>query len=129
MGGIFFCLMLRYKANLKQPSRLLRKKLTDSERVLWSHLRGKQLSGIQFYRQKPLGCYIVDFYAPQAKLVIEVDGSQHLEGPQAEQDRRRDEYLESVGLRVLRFNSREVLVETEAVVEAIHRVIGELTAE
>jgi very-short-patch-repair endonuclease len=119
--------MLPYKANLKQPSRLLRKNLTDSERVLWSRLRGKQLSGVQFYRQKPLGDYIVDFYAPQAKLVIEVDGSQHLESPQAEQDRRRDEYLESIGLRVLRFNSREVMVEIDAVVEAIQRGIRELT--
>jgi very-short-patch-repair endonuclease len=121
--------MLRYKANLKQPSRLLRKNLTESERVLWSHLRGKQLLGIQFYRQKPLDTYIVDFYAPQAKLVIEVDGSQHFEAPQAEQDRRRDEELESVGLKVLRFNSREVLTEIEAVVEAIYKAIGELTEE
>ena len=119
--------MLRYKANLKQPSRLLRKNLTDSERVLWSRLRGKQLSGVQFYRQKPLGDYIVDFYAPQVKLVIEVDGSQHLAGHQAEQDRHRNEYLESVGLRVLRFHSNEVLTEVEAVLEAIHKAIGELT--
>jgi very-short-patch-repair endonuclease len=119
--------MLRYKANLKQSSRLLRKNLTDSERVLWSRLRGKQLSGVQFYRQKPLADYIVDFYAPQAKLVIEVDGSQHLEGQQADEDRRRDKDLESVGLRVLRFNSREVLAEIEAVVEAIYKAIGDFT--
>ena len=119
--------MLRYKANLKQTSRLLRKNLTDSERVLWSRLRGKQLSVVQFYRQKPLGDYIVDYYAPQAKLVVEVDGSQHLEGHQADEDRRRDIDLESVGIRVLRFNSRAVLVEIEAVVEAIHKAIGDLT--
>jgi very-short-patch-repair endonuclease len=116
--------MLRYKANLKQPARYLRQNLTDSERVLWSRLRGKQLSGVQFYRQKPLGHYIVDFYAPQAKLVVEVDGSQHLEGHQADEDRRRDEYLGSVGLRVLRFHSREVLAETEGVLEAIQRALG-----
>jgi very-short-patch-repair endonuclease len=128
IGGDFsFFLMLRYKANLKQSSRLLRKNLTDSERVLWSRLRGKQLSGVQFYRQKPLGDYIVDFYAPQAKLVVEVDGSQHLEGQQADEDRRRDKDLESVGLRVLRFNSREVLAEIEAVVEAINKAIGDFT--
>jgi very-short-patch-repair endonuclease len=119
--------MLRYKANLKQPARQLRQNQTDSERVLWSRLRGKQLSGVQFYRQKPLGDYIVDFYAPKGKLVIEVDGSQHLEGRQADEDRLRDKHLESVGLRVLRFNSREVMTETEAVLEVIQRVIGELS--
>jgi very-short-patch-repair endonuclease len=116
--------MLRYKANLKQTARHLRQNLTDSEWVLWSRLRGKQLSGVQFYPQKPLGDYIVDFYAPQAMLVIEVDGSQHLEGPQVEEDRRRDAYLESVGLRVMRFHSNEVLAEVEAVLEAIQRAIG-----
>ena len=124
-GGIFsFRPMLRYKANLKSPARQFRRNLTDSERVLWSPLRGKQLLGVQFYRQKPLGDYIVDFYAPQAKLVIEVDGSQHLEGPQAEQDRRREEYLAGVGLRVLRFHSREVLAQTESALEVIYRAIA-----
>jgi very-short-patch-repair endonuclease len=118
--------MLRYKPNLKKPAHQLRQNLTESERVLWSRLRGKQLSGVQFYRQKPLGDYIVDFYAPQAKLVIEVDGSQHLQGHQADEDRRRDEYLASVGLRVLRFHSREVMKESEAVLEAIHRALGDL---
>lgn len=60
--------------------------MTESERVLWSRLRGKQLSGIQFYRQKPLGNYIVDFYAPKAKLVVEVDGSQHIRAEHADKD-------------------------------------------
>ncbi len=99
--------------------------MTDSERALWSRLRGKQLAGVQFYRQKPIGSYIVDFYAPKANLVVEVDGSQHLACRQADQDRRRDEYLRGVGLRVLRFNSREVLEETDGVVEAIYLKIAE----
>jgi len=99
--------MLRYKSQLKYHARQLRKDMTDSERILWSRLRGKQLSGIQFYRQKPIGNYIVDFFAPKTKVVVEVDGSQHLEEEQAEQDRQRDDYLASVGLKVLRFNSRD----------------------
>ena len=72
--------MLQYSENLKNPARDLRRNLTDSEQVLWHRLRGKQILGIQFYRQKPLGRYIVDFFAPRAKLIIEVDGSQHFEG-------------------------------------------------
>jgi len=67
--------VLKYSANLKDKSRQLRKNLTDSEKALWARLRSKQVLGIQFYRQKPIGEYIVDFFAPRAKLVVEVDGS------------------------------------------------------
>jgi very-short-patch-repair endonuclease len=88
-------------------------------------LRNKQLLGIQFYRQKPIGEYIVDFFAPRANLVVEVDGSQHMEADHALKDRRRDGYLRSLGLRVPRFNSREVLEESDAVMEAIYRTIVE----
>lgn len=122
--------MLSYNANLKDKARQLRKNLTDSERALWSHLRNKQVLGIQFYRQKPLGDYIVDFFAPRAKLVVEVDGSQPLVGNHVEKDRIRDGYLASLGLKVLRFHSREVMEESDAVVEAIFRVIeDQLNAE
>jgi very-short-patch-repair endonuclease len=113
--------MLQYKSHLKHNARQLRKNMTDSEGTLWSRLRGKQLLGVQFYRQKPIGDYIVDFCAPKTKMVIEIDGSQHRQQLDAENDRRRDMYLASVGLEVMRFNSREVLEETDAVVEVIYR--------
>jgi very-short-patch-repair endonuclease len=93
--------------------------MMDSERVLWSRLRGKQLLGVQFYRQKPIGEYIVDFYAPKTKLVAEVDGSQHTEGEQVARDKGRDKYLAENGLKVLRFNSREVILQTDEVVKVI----------
>jgi very-short-patch-repair endonuclease len=117
--------MLKYNPHLKDKARQLRKNLTDSEAALWSRLRHKQLLGIQFYRQKPIGEYIVDFFAPRARLVVEVDGAQHLGGDHALKDRSRDRYLVSVGLRVLRFNSREVLKECDGVVEAIYRTVAE----
>ena len=66
--------MLRYKSSLKPISRQLRLEMAECERLLWSRLRRKQLHGVQFYRQKPIGSYIVDFYAPAARLVVEVDG-------------------------------------------------------
>jgi len=66
--------MLKYSCSLKSKARRLRSELTDSESLLWSRLRRKQLMGVQFYRQKPVGDYIVDFYAPWANLVIELDG-------------------------------------------------------
>jgi len=117
--------MLRYAASLKGQARELRKSLTESETTLWSRLRGKQLLGIQFYRQKPIGQYIVDFFAPRARLVVEVDGSQHMEQNHLQRDKNRDEYLTGLGLKVLRFNSRVVLSETDAVMEVIYRTITE----
>ena len=122
--------MLTYNPRLKAKARQLRRDSTDSERALWSRLRNKQISGVQFYRQKPIGGYIVDFYAPGAKLVIEVDGGQHLEGPHVQNDMSRDGHLGSLGLKVLRFNSREVMKESDAVIEVIRRSVEErLTAE
>ena len=115
--------MLKYNPKLKANARQLRQNLTDSELSLWRRLRGRQLAGVQFYRQKPIGDYIVDFYAPKARLVIEIDGSQHLEPPQAAKDRERDEYLGKLGLTVLRINGRQVLKETEAVMELIYQTI------
>ena len=78
--------MLPYNTNLKQASQKLRREMTDAERRLWSRLRAKQILGVQFYRQKPVGNYIVDFYAPAANLVVEVDGS--LGGFKSEVQRR-----------------------------------------
>ena len=117
--------MLYYQASLKNKARQLRRNLTDSEGALWSRMRGKQLFGVQFYRQKPIGNYIVDFFAPKAKLVIEVDGSEHKQEGNLQKDQFRDEYLSNLGLKVLRFNSSEVLKETDAVVEVIYQAIVE----
>ena len=111
--------MLEYNVALKEPSRNLRSNMTEAERLLWVRLRRKQLQGMQFYRQKPIGNFIVDFYAPAAALVIEVDGSQHLEAEHRVQDELRDEFLAEGGLTVLRFDNRQVLCETDAVVEQI----------
>jgi very-short-patch-repair endonuclease len=111
--------MRDYRKNLKMPSRELRGNMTDAEQILWQHLRRKQMHGVQFYRQKPLGPYILDFFAPGAGLVVEVDGGQHYEAEHLERDRQRDQCLADEGLLVLRFNNREVLLETEAVLERI----------
>ena len=115
--------MLKYNRNLKQNARRLRAEMTDSERMLWSRLRGKRIRGVQFYRQKPIGNYIVDFYAPKAKLVVEVDGSQHVDLAHAQKDAQRDAYLMGQRLRVLRFGNLQVLQELDAVVDVIFRGI------
>jgi very-short-patch-repair endonuclease len=117
--------MLPYSKNLKEPARTLRKEMTDAERKLWSFLRGKQILGIQFYRQKPIGPYIVDFYAPVVKLVIEADGSQHHEPEHATADEVRDAFLSEQGLKVLRFDNGAVLKQTDAVLEKVYQICGE----
>ena len=80
---------------------------------------------MQFYRQKPIGSYVVDFYAPKAKLVVEVDGSQHLDSVHVQNDAYRDACLSSEGLQVLRFSNIRVLQELDAVVDEIFRAVME----
>jgi very-short-patch-repair endonuclease len=98
--------------------------MTDAEQILWSRLRRKQILGLHFYRQKPLGNFIVDFYAPKANLVVEVDGSQHGDADHAERDAERDAYLVARGLHVIRFSNAQVLREVGAVMEAIYRTVA-----
>ncbi len=119
--------MHTYKSTLKKPSRSLRKNMTDAEQLLWKHIRRKQIIGIQFNRQKPILNYIVDFYAAKAKLVIEIDGSQHLEENNKIKDIERDKDLNSVGLTILRFDNRQVLTETESVLQEIYGVVAKMT--
>ena len=116
--------MEAYGRTLKEPARSLRMNMTDAEQVLWQRVRRKQIRGVQFYRQKPLLSFIVDFYCPAAKLVIELDGSQHYEEEHQIKDRMRDETLGRIGLQVLRFDNRQVLLETEAVLTVIDDVVG-----
>jgi very-short-patch-repair endonuclease len=94
--------------------------MTDAERLLWSKIRGKQLKGYQFYRQRIIGNYIVDFYCPKVKLVIELDGGQHYSGEGLEKDKIRDDYLREQGLKVLRFSDRDVFENITGVVESIY---------
>ena len=99
----------------------LRRNMTEAELLLWRHLRGHRLLGVKFKRQQPLGNYIVDFVCFGGKLVIEVDGGQHLDN---RQDQQRDAWLRSQGFEVLRFWNNEVLEQTEAVLERILQVLS-----
>jgi very-short-patch-repair endonuclease len=111
--------VIPYNKNLKERSRELRANMTNAEKRLWEKINRRQLKGCQFYRQKPIGDYIVDFFCLKAKLAIEVDGGQHLSQDARSNDRLRDEYLQSLGISVLRFKNSEVLMNIEGVVERI----------
>ena len=113
-------------AQLKPRARAMRKEPTPAEDVLWQRLRRKQVGGFRFRRQAPIDRFIVDFYCAEARLVIEVDGSIHDEPEQADYDADRQVYLESKGIRVLRFSNGDVIQQTDAVIERIgEALIGE----
>ena len=108
---------VRYNPELKQRARELRKQGVLSEVLLWNQLKGRKLHGYQFMRQKPIGAYIVDFYCSKLGLVIEIDGESH--SGKFDYDMRRQQFLESMGLAVLRFNDTEVKKDMDNVVMAI----------
>jgi very-short-patch-repair endonuclease len=101
----------------EQAARCLRQQLTPAEDKLWSALRCRQLVGLKFRCQHPVGRFIVDFYCPSCKLVIEVDGDIHTQ--QKAYDEARTEQLESYGYRVLRFTNEEVLNDLQTVLTCI----------
>ena len=111
--------MLSYDKQLKALSQHLRKNMTDAEKLLWLKLRRKQLKGHQFYRQKIIGKYIVDFYSPKANLVIELDGGQHNSEAGKARDRTRDDVLSEMGIQVLRYSDRDVFENIGGVMEEI----------
>ena len=95
----------------------LRREPTPAERKLWSVLRGKKLNGVSFRRQHAIGNYIVDFVSIKKKLIIELDGSQHLE--QTEYDEERTKYLESQGYQIVRFWNNQIEKEMDGVIQVI----------
>ncbi len=94
-----------------------RRNPTEAERTLWLYLRRRQLRGFRFRRQHPVGPYIADFACLKPQVIVEVDGSQHLEHPQ--QDQRRDAYLRAAGFHVLHFTNHQVLSDIHPVLESI----------
>ena len=104
---------------LLKISRTLRKNQTPWEHELWQYLRANRFYGVQFKRQARLGNYIVDFYCANKKLVIELDGGQHIEPEVEVMDAKKQSYLENEGFTVLRFWNNEVDKNLEGVLEKI----------
>jgi very-short-patch-repair endonuclease len=102
-------------------ARELRRSTTDAEKRLWAHLRNRQLGGHKFRRQRPVGPYVVDFMCLESRFVVEVDGGQH----SPEGDRKRENFLERKGLRVLRFWNNEVLENTEGMLARIAEFLAD----
>jgi len=108
----------------RKHSRDLRQTSTEAEEKLWYRLRGGRLNGYKFRRQHPIPPYIVDFYCEAARLVIELDGSQHNQAV----DQVRTTHMEVQGLRTLRFWDNEALQQTDAILEIILRAVSDRTS-
>ncbi len=114
---------LKSVSMMKTLARSLRQNQTDAERIIWNHLRNRQIQGCKFRRLQVIGPYIADFLCMEPKLIIEIDGGQHLNN---QNDVVRSQYLNQLGYNVLRFWNHEVLQETPAVLEKIRISINEL---
>jgi len=109
-----------YNSKSLEPNRKeLRNALTPAEAFLWDRLKKKQLSGKKFRRQYSVGPYTLDFFCPEARLAVELDGEPHFNVIRQELDAKRDRYLEELGIVVLRFENRDVFENLEFVLEAI----------
>jgi very-short-patch-repair endonuclease len=98
---------------------MLRKKATDAERTLWRHFRNRNFAAYKFRRQHPLACYVIDFYCPEAKLGIELDGGGHNYQLGQIRDQKRSNFLADHGVTVLRFWNDQVRYELESVLKAV----------
>ena len=107
--------------DLLKNARTLRKEMTPQELRLW--YRFLRTYPVKIYKQRIIGEYIVDFYCHPARLVIEIDGSQHYDPESVVYDKKRTTYLESLGLKVIRFSNADINVRFSAVCEEIHRII------
>ena len=103
-------------------AKALRTHQTDAENRLWYQLRAHRFMGLKFKRQKPVGRYIVDFMCAKQKLIIEIDGGQHTE--ELEYDQQRDAWLRSQGYTVLRFWNNDVMQHLEGVLEQIRNTLS-----
>lgn len=102
--------------------KLLRRNLSKAEVLLWLQLKNKKINGHKFRRQYSVGRYVIDFYCPVLKLAIEIDGGYHLAEGALEYDKIRQQYIESYGIRFLRFSDKEVIDNLPKIVKRISQV-------
>ena len=108
---------IRTSASIQQRAKELRQELTPAEKILWEALRNRQLGGLKFRRQHPLGPFIADFYCAEKRLVVEIDGGIH--NLQREQDQQRTRQFEEFGYRVIRFQNEEIETNIVLVLQEI----------
>ena len=109
----------------KGRRRQLRRQMPEAEALVWSKLRGKQILGYGFRRQYSVGPYVIDFYCPAIKLAVEIDGDSHFREGAESDDKRREDFIKSFGIRFLRVTNEEVCRNLPGVLEAITQAVQE----
>jgi very-short-patch-repair endonuclease len=107
----------------KFKRQVLRNNIPTAEKIVWQKLRGRQIEGCKFRRQFSIDVFVVDFYAPELKLAIEIDGDSHNEAGAEEYDKERQFFLGSKGAKFVRFSNREIYEGLDGVVERIRQVV------
>ena len=122
--------MIHWKIGLRHQdpemakrARNLRKQMTDAEKYFWRQLRDRRFIETKFRRQVPFGPYILDFYCAQNRIAVELDGGQHFSAQRRTKDFKKDRFLRSRGIRTIRYSDREVLLDSEAVMQHLWKVL------
>jgi very-short-patch-repair endonuclease len=115
---------LNNNSSLRPLRRQLRMSLTPAEALLWKQLQNRQIAGRKFRRQHSIGPYVLDFYCPRENLAVELDGAAHDHERAVKRDEMRTRYLVSVGIRVVRFENRDVMSNMEGVLRMIEDQFG-----
>jgi len=116
------------KKSKKEDRKRLRNNATNAERILWSHLKRKQMNGLKFRRQYGVDSFILDFYCPEIKLAIELDGPSHFNEDVHYYDNQRQKYIEAFGITFLRFNNMDIYNNINGVLQTIYNKAKELTS-
>jgi len=114
-----------YNPNLKEKARKLRNNSTKSEIILWKYVKGRQMCGVDFHRQKPIGSYILDFFCPSVYLGIELDGYTHHFSEVMRKDKFKEEQMMNYGIRVIRFWDDDVYYDLDNVLRVIEIIVKE----
>ncbi|MDP5339614.1 MAG: endonuclease domain-containing protein [Nodularia sp. (in: cyanobacteria)] len=109
-----------------EKRRLLRQNITKAEKLIWNKIRDRQLENCKFRRQYSVDRFVIDFYSPELKLAIEIDGDSHFQDGAAEYDQVRQEFMESVGIKFIRFTNNDVYGNLSGVLENIVQHIRDL---
>lgn len=114
------------KSSEKDKRRSLRNNMPPAEKLVWSKIRNKQIEGCRFRRQYSIGAFVIDFYSPELRLALEIDGDSHFVDGAQTYDNERELFLEDQGTKILRFTNSQVYQDLDTVLEAISTKIQEL---
>lgn len=114
------------KSSEKEKRRQLRQNITKAEKILWEKVKDRQIEDCKFRRQYSVAEFVIDFYIPELKLAIEIDGDSHFKNGAAEYDKERQVFIESTGIRFIRFTNDDVYNNLSGVLEYIAQNIRDL---